>query len=114
MSKEEVLAEFEIDIKEYENEKMAGLFDQSIKSRTKRIIVSDRSGVVEALRYWLCRRDSLTVTALIVIADVNIPELKLDLECLKKDIESGKIFLPYYNSWVDRALKTINNNPRPE
>ena len=112
MSKEEVLAEFEIDVKEYENEKMAGLFDQSIKSRTKRLIASDRSGVLEALRYWLRLRDSgLTVTALIVIADVNIPELKPDLECLRKDIESGKVFLPYYNSWVDRALKVISETP---
>lgn len=109
MSKEEVLAEFDIDIKEYEDEKQAGLFDQSILNRVKRLIISDRPGVVEALRYWLrLRQRGLTVTALNVIADVNFPELKPDLECLKKDIESGKVFLPYYIYWVDRALKAIN------
>ncbi len=111
MSKKDVLTEFNIDLKTYENEKMAGLFDQAIENRTKRLIVSDRPGVVDALRYWLRSGDRvLTVTATNLIADVNIPELKPDLECLKKEIESRKIFLPYYVDWVDRALKAISDS----
>ena len=40
--------------------------------------------------------------------NLNITELKPELENLKKDIASGKIFLPYYVEWVDKALNAIS------
>jgi hypothetical protein len=108
MSKEEVLAEYDIDLKQFENDKDGSFVNQALLTRTKRLILKDRLGVVEALRYWLSlRADGLTMTAVDLIGYVNIPELKPDLECLKKEIESGKTFLPDYNYWVDRSLKSI-------
>jgi hypothetical protein len=40
--------------------------------------------------------------------DLKIKELKPDLEVLRKEIESGKVFLPYYNELVDNALSALS------
>jgi hypothetical protein len=113
MTKESVLAAFELDIQRGDP-KVGESTTQDIKKTAKALITKDRSGVIEALRYWLNLRDTgLTVTALNVIADIkDVRELKPDLECLKADIESGKVFHLSYNYWVDRALKAISENPK--
>lgn len=81
---------------------------ERILNRAKRLIVSDRSGVVAALRYWLSLRHvSFTVIAIWVIEELKLIELKPELLALRNDIESGKAFLPYYVDWVDRAIKVI-------
>jgi hypothetical protein len=40
--------------------------------------------------------------------NLHITELKPELENLKKNIASGKIFLPYYAEGVDKALNAIS------
>ena len=82
---------------------------EDIKKTAKTLITKDRAGVIEVLRYWLRLRDiGLTITALAVILYVYIPELKPDVECLRVDIESGKVFHPSYLDLVDKALKAIS------
>ena len=108
MSKEEVLAAFELDIQRVAPRMSESTTEDIIKT-AKKLIIKDRDGVIEALRYWLGLRDiGLTITALCVIAENYIPELKPDLECLRAEIESGKVFHPSHNYWVDLALKNIN------
>ena len=108
MTREEVLTAFEMDIQNGDP-KMGESTTEDIKKTAKTLVTKDRTGVIEALRYWLRLRDiGLTVTALIVIADNYIPELKPDVECLRAEIESGKVFHPSHNYWVDLALKNIN------
>jgi hypothetical protein len=109
MTKEDVLAAFERDIQRGDPRVGDSTIEQII--RTARTLISqDRSGVIEALRYWLdLRHVGLTVTALDVIADIkNIPELKPDVERLRTEIESGKVFHPSYLDLVDLALKKIS------
>jgi len=108
MTKEEVLAALELDIQKGEP-RMGDSTTEDIKKTVKTLIVKDRDGVIEALRYWLGLRDiGLTITALCVIAENYIPELKPDLECLRAEIESGKVFHPSHNYWIDLALRNIN------
>jgi hypothetical protein len=45
--------------------------------------------------------------AVALVNDLVISELKPELTNLKQDIESDKVFLPYYLKAVDRALKAI-------
>lgn len=81
---------------------------QDIKRTAKALSLQDRPGIVEALRYWLnLRHEGLTMVAVSVIGDTHIPELKPDIERLKADIQSGKVFHPSYNHLVDLALKAI-------
>lgn len=108
MTKEEVLDAFETDIQRGDP-RMGDLTIDVITKTAKTLIIQDRSGVIEALRYWLSLRDiGLTATALHVIIDVYIPELKPDLESLRAEIESGKALHPSYIDLVDLALKNIN------
>lgn len=108
-----MLAAFELDIQR-EDPRMSESTTEDIIKTAKKMITKDRDGVIEALRYWLNLRDDRhPLTAVYVIADVYIPELKPDLECLRAEIESGKeVFHHSYNFWVDRALKNINEKPQ--
>jgi hypothetical protein len=108
MPKEDVLAAFELDIQKG-NPRTGDSTIEDIKKTAKTLIIKDRAGVIEALRYWLrLRHRGLTPTALSVIIAVKIPELKPDLECLKADIESGKALHPSYLDLVGLALKAIS------
>jgi hypothetical protein len=113
MTKEDVLAAFERDIQRGDP-KVGESTTQDIKKTAKKLITEDRSGVIEALRYWLnLRHIGLTATALAVIADMkNIPELKPDVECLKAEIESGKVFHTSYLDLVELALKKISEGSK--
>jgi hypothetical protein len=110
VTKEGVLAEFELDINNGDP-RMGDQTIEDIKNTAKTLIIKDRGGVIEALRYWLNLRDwGLTPIALNVITAVRIPELKPDLESLKVDIESGKALRPYLVYLVDLALKSTREN----
>jgi hypothetical protein len=113
MSKEEVLAAFELDIQRVAPRMSESTTEDIIKT-AKKLIIKDRDGVIEALRYWLRFRDDRhPLTAVYIIADVYIPELKPDLERLREEIESGKeVFHSSYNCWVEKALKNVNEKPK--
>lgn len=111
MSKEEILSELEKDIQKSANDKGGEYFYEDAKKRLKKLVILDRPGVMEALRYWLClRSQDLTMIAVWLTRDLMIKELKPDLENLKEDIKAGKVFKPYYIEMIDRALKTLNEN----
>ena len=112
MTKKEVLAAFELDIQRGDP-RMGESTTEDIKKTAKKLIINDRDGVIEALRYWLSLRDKgLTMVAVGVIITVKTLELKPDLERLRAEIESGKVFHPSYNYLVDLALKNINEKPK--
>jgi hypothetical protein len=109
MSKEEVLAEFDRDITNQGYKPDGNIIYRIIFQHAAQLILTDRLGVIDALRYWLLLRDDpFTVFAINLIQDLVIKELKPDLEKLRNDIESRNTLLPYYNEWVDRALKAIS------
>ena len=109
MSKEEVLAELNIDLENSKDDKGGEYFYIDVTKRLRRLIISDRPGVVEALRYWLrLRQADLTDIAVDLVRDFAIRELKSELETLKKEIESGKVFHPSYVEGVDEALEAMD------
>ena len=108
MSKEEILAEFEIDFKSPGSKYGEYLYQDVIK-RAKDLILKDRLGVIEACKYWFSlRKEPYTMLAVDLANNLHITELKPELENLKKNIASGKIFLPYYAEGVDKALNAIS------
>jgi hypothetical protein len=107
VTKESVLAAFERDIQNGDP-KMGDSTIEDIKKTAATLIVQDRKGVIEALRYWLSLRDiGLTPTALCIIADVDaMSELKPDLDVLRLEIESSDVFHPSYLHLIDLAVKS--------
>jgi len=111
MTREQVLSAFPQEIQKGDL-RSGDSTTEKIKKTVKTLIIKGRTDVIEALRYWLRLRDrGLAMTVVIVIANNYIPELKPDLECLRAEIQSGKVFHPSYNYLVDLALKPINEKP---
>jgi len=109
MSRDEVLAEFDIEFEKAVSDKGGEYLYADINKRAKRLILIDRPGVIAACKYWFSlRKEPHTMLAVDLAGNLKIRELKPELETLRKDIESGKAFLPYYNEWVDKALKAIS------
>ena len=111
MSKEEVLANFQIaiDNKTYEHD--GNLLLDDLLERAQKIVINDREGLVEALRYWISLREQFrTEKAVILTKYLVLKELKLDLDKLRDDIVSGKYLPGNHTGRVDRALKAIDTN----
>jgi hypothetical protein len=109
VTKEEVLAAFDIDFKDPESQKDGPYLFEHILRRTKGLIISDRAGTIEALKYWLSlRKEPQTMMAVNIANNLALRELTPELITLGRDIESGSVFLPYYKGWVERALKAIS------
>lgn len=109
MTKEDVLLEFETAALNPGAKYSGNEYEEYVLKRAKRLIVTDRTVVIEALKYWLqLRDDSGTMIAVDLIGILVIPELKRDLEELKAEIENGKVFFPYYSEPVKKALKAID------
>lgn len=109
ISKDEILAEFGIDFEKALNDKGGEYLYADINKRAKKLIFSDRNGIIDVCKYWISlREEPYTLLAVDVIMNLKIVELRPELEYLKKDIESEKSFRPYYNELVDNALNAIS------
>lgn len=109
MSMDEILAKFEIDFEKALPDKGGEYLYADINKRAKELIIIDRLGVIQTCKYWFSlRKEPYTMLAVSLVENLKIRELKPDLEALRKDIESGKAFLPYYNEWIEKALNAIN------
>jgi hypothetical protein len=107
MSKEKVLAEFQVVFRDPRSEDGVFLYE-NLLNRARSILISDRAGLVEALRLWISLRDQVHAnTAVIMAGDLAIKELKPDLQRLREDIISRKAFPTNYTGWVDKALEAI-------
>jgi hypothetical protein len=111
MSRDEVLSEFETVGTDPGSQKSGEYFYEHLLTRAKRLVVDDREGLVEALSYWLStHREPDTMAAVRLARDLIIPELETDLKRLKQDIESRRVFLPFYVKYIDQALAAIRKN----
>ena len=60
------------------------------------------------MKDWLLNRsEPLTMFAVDLIAHFQLAELKSELRKLLKDIESKDIFAPYYSTWVEKSLGSL-------
>ena len=113
MSRDEVLEEFEIDFADPESKYSGNSLYERVLKRAKQLVPRDREGLIEACRYWLSMRKlPHTWIGTILAKDLVIRELKPDLENLREDIESGKVFKLHDIRWVDKAIAAISTRGR--
>jgi hypothetical protein len=106
--KKEVMEKFETIIRKPESDYGDYLYED-ILAEGKYLINKDRNGVIEVCREWLLMRKAPhTFLAVVLIGELKIRELREDLELLRGDIMSGKVFRPYNIHSIDTALKLIN------
>jgi len=103
ISKEDVLKLFEVDLTDPGSEKSGEYLAEHVLLRARRILSTDRAGLIEALQAWLqMKRDPETMLAVNLVGERNA------LDELKNAIVQGKAFRPFYTKRVDEALQAIS------
>jgi len=81
---------------------------EHILAAAERFVASDRSALLEVLTEWLQMRDEPhTMLAVAVIGRLGLGELYGELQQLKAEIDSGRVFWQWYGRKVDAALARI-------
>ena len=108
MAKTDVLEVFDSALNDPGALKSGEYLEEHIVNYAKEMFINDRTGVIDALREWLVlREEPKTMLAVKVVEELTIKELKEEIINLKKDIEGGKAFLPFYVRSVDKALSVL-------
>lgn len=108
MSKDEVLAGLETDMDDPGAEKSGEYLRKHIIERSRRLLMTDRRGLVEALLEWLSlRSEPRTMLAVRVACELRLSELRPEITILREDIAMGRFFPGYYLRWVDDALDAL-------
>lgn len=114
MTKESVLNE----LLEIENdkrfEKQGNLMFFEMLDRLKILIVTDRNGVIDAMRYWLSSKDlGSRETAENLSRFLLLKELRPELEQIRKEITTRKCHLlpiRHYLEPIDLALQAFDDD----
>ncbi len=84
--------------------------------RLKKLINSDRDGVIDAMRYWLSLDDyGKKRAAEDVVGDLLLKELRPQLVQIKKNILKGEHYdlpIEHYLYPVEQALKALDENDK--
>lgn len=108
MSKEEILRTFETALTDPGSLKSGEYLEEHILVSAKKLILTDRANLVNVLREWLSMKDEpRTMLAVKVAKELDLKELVSDLKALRQDIETGKVFLPFYVRRIDEALDVL-------
>ena len=108
MTKEEVLNQFATDFSDPGSEKSGEYLREHVLRRAERIVQSDRSGLVEAMRDWLQRRSlPHTLLAVAVAQEARLTELVPDLHSLRDDILASRFLRDTQEDLVDQALAVL-------
>lgn len=82
--------------------------EEHIADALKTFVSSDREGVVAALAEWIAMRDEpRSMIAVRMAMKYRLKELRDPIAALRKDVESGKVFLPFYKKKIDAALDEL-------
>lgn len=89
-------------------EKDGNLLADQLRRRLKRLVQTDRAGVVEALREWLEAREMLrTIQAVVLVRDVGLVELLPLVRQLRQEVGEGRTLRPSVLYLFDAALDAV-------
>ena len=72
-----------------------------------RIVESDRSELVAAMREWIAQRGKRTLLGMRIAVEHKLHELKPDIQQLLDDVREGRVFQPYYEEFIEPSLKQM-------
>ena len=105
MSKEAVLTELETQLANPAFQKDGNLLSDQLVSSGRRLLESDRRGLVDALREWLEARDmTRTLQAVILVTDLPLGELRPLVAELREEVRAGKSLRPSTGYLFDLAV----------
>jgi hypothetical protein len=109
MSKDDVLTELETDMSDPGSYKSGEYLEEHILASANAALLTDRVGLIAALREWLSLRDeSRTMLAVTMARKLRLQELKADIEALRKEVSEGRVFPRFYLREIDASLEALN------
>lgn len=108
MTKQEILEWLESEVQGYPERATGNECADYVVQLAGRIVESDRSELVEAMRGWIIQREKRTLLAVRIAVEYKLLELKPDVERLLKDVRSRKAFSPYYQEFLVPALERMD------
>jgi hypothetical protein len=74
-----------------------------------RYVKSERSMLIAALTDWLLlRSEPKTMIALDIAGNLNLTELRSEIEKLLEDVQNGIVFMPFYSRPIEVVLKLLS------
>ncbi len=109
MGKEAALDELAVPLEDPATEKDGNILAELLYQRARRLLGSDRPGLVEALRDWLEKRDDvLSIQAVILVRDLRLTELRSLIGELREEVASGRALRPTSLCLFDKALASLD------
>ncbi len=108
MSKAQVLSAFEEALELPEAAKSGNLLAEELRRRASAFVLTDRDGLIEAVRDWLdSGEEILTVQASVLAREFQLRELRGAIERVRNDVASG-VFLKPSSTWLfDKTLDSL-------
>lgn len=107
-NKKNILKAFETDLSDPGSIKSGEYLEEHILMNARRFLIEDRQALIEVLQHWLSlRSEPKTMLAVVVTRELKLIELKSQLEELKKEVQAGKVFLPFYADSINEALAIL-------
>ena len=108
MSKADVLAALETDMNDPGAYKSGEYLEEHVLMHAQWFLPVDRSGLIEALREWLSlRSEPRTMLAVKIALELGLKEIRSDIEALRLEVASGKIFPIFYLNDIDYVLNGL-------
>ena len=114
MGTEQIRSAFREDFDNPGSLKSGEYLSTRVLETARRFVQDERSDLVQVLREWLLQRqDPQTMLSVTVVAELRLTELKPDLLELKREIDSGHVFMKFYARRVNLALDRIDSSGNP-
>jgi hypothetical protein len=108
MSKYDVLTALETDMNDLGSYKSGEYLEEHVLMHARYFLPGDRSGLVEAMREWInLRSEPRTMLAVKIADELGLREMISDIEALRREIASAKIFPSFYLHDIDNALNSL-------
>lgn len=86
-------------------------FNRIVKPIINSEDASDKSDLIDGLRFWLEKRtEPRTMLAVDIIGNNKLSELEAEVGILLNDVRKGVAFAPHYEKPVKKALDMIKRN----
>src|SRR5262245_16747475 len=109
MSKDDILTALETDMNDPGAYKSGEYLEEHVLMHARYFLSADRSGLIEALREWLnLRSEPRTMLSVKIAQEVGLKEMISDIEALRREIDSGKIFPRFCLHDIDNALNSLH------
>jgi len=112
MSEQEILKMLKTDLDNPGSYKSGEYLEDQAYIHLVKVLKTDREGIISALRYFMeLRSEPESMLAVRLAERLGIYEVIPNIIKIGEEIKRGEVFKEFYSFWIDKAVKTLSNNP---